>query len=79
MVPIHGKGKTIINLATFRRVSVSLNDDEEGFMAMQASSLEKIMLLECYPSSAAANSKSWPTLVVNRRAGNMFVIVHPLP
>jgi hypothetical protein len=50
MLSIHGKGRQAITLPTFRRVTISVNDEPENLMVlppMDASLMDKISLFKC--------------------------------
>ena len=63
---IHPKNKQAFTLPTFRRVTLSTNDEEENLAILpplDGSMLDKIMLLKCSPAKVGTNRKAtWSKL-----------------
>jgi hypothetical protein len=63
---VHAKGREAITLPTYRRVTVSVNDEPENLAIlppMDESILDKIMLFKCAPASLDGDRKRiWKTL-----------------
>lgn len=59
---LHPKGRQQIHLPIFKRISISLNEDEESLSVlplMDPSYLEKLLLLNCFASEHTPNAKIW--------------------
>lgn len=63
---IHAKGKQALTLPTFRRLSLSCNDEPENLSIlppMDVSLLDKVMLLKCSPAKLSEDrAKNWQRL-----------------
>jgi hypothetical protein len=59
---IHPKHRQAINLSVFKRLTLSINDDEESLNVlplMDKSYLDKMIILDCQPSRYAPNAENW--------------------
>jgi hypothetical protein len=74
---IHGKGKKAVLLPTFRRITLSVNDEPENLMILPPlddSILDKIMLFQVRQTSVADDRlKNWATLAAELPALAAFL------
>jgi len=80
---IHGKGKTALQLPTYRRITCSVNDEPENLMIcppLDDSIRDKIMLLRCNVATVGEDRlETWKTLAGEIPAFRCFLARHRVP
>lgn len=80
---IHGKGKQAIALPTFKRLTLSVNDEPENLMILpplDESILDKVMLIKCNRSEIGENrKKTWDRIIKELPAFAFYLDKMPVP